>query len=427
MFTSSVQPYSRRLENGLILKSLSREEDIERLAAFNDGIHGAGVGPMTRCLILDHPHTRPEHWLYIEDEASGQIVSSICFIPWTWRYEDVTLKAGEMGIVGTLETYRQRGLIRALDGRFKELLRSEGCHASHIQGIPYFYRQFGYEYSIPLQGGWRLDMYEIPDEDAGGTGSAPYTFRQVTEADIPLLKDLYDEAGRDITVWAQRDEAIWRYLLGPAMKTETAAETWLVLDPTGQPVGYWRVALHDFGPSLNINEGSRLDHPAAVASLRMFKRLALERGKPYIRIFVAEGHPLITAARAWKASDMGTYGWQIYFPDVARLLRTLAPVLERRISTSPFAGLTRQVVINLYREAFELRFEDGQLTAVEAVGYREGGDIQLPPPLIAPLVLGCRSRAELSQGYPDVGCWGQAQMLVDTLFPKVKSYLHTIY
>ena len=157
------QPYRKELGNGLILKSVADERDAERLAAFNAVIHDEGVAAMARALIFHHPNTRPEHWLFVENEPTGQVVSSLCLIPWTWRYEDVALKAGEMGIVGTLEAYRHRGLIRALVARFDELLREGGYDLSHIQGIPYFYRRFGYEYAIPLEAGLRVEPYLIPD------------------------------------------------------------------------------------------------------------------------------------------------------------------------------------------------------------------------------------------------------------------------
>jgi hypothetical protein len=89
--------------------------------------------------------------------------------------------------------------------------------------------------------------------------------------------------------------------------------------------------------------------------------------------------------------------------------------------------MTREVVVNLYREAFALRFESGRLVEAVTVGFREGGDLRLPPQLFTPLVLGYRTRSELETLFPDVGAWGQSRLLVDTLFPKVPSYLYTIY
>ena len=91
-------PYRQALGDGLVLKSLADERDTERLAAFSGLIFGDGVAALTRELILNHPRSQPEHWLFVEDEGSGQIVSTLCLIPWTLRYEDVILRSGEAGI-----------------------------------------------------------------------------------------------------------------------------------------------------------------------------------------------------------------------------------------------------------------------------------------------------------------------------------------
>ena len=424
MFTST-EPYRRELGNGLTLKSVAGERDVERVAVFNGIIHGEGVAAMTRALIFHHPNTRPGHWLFVEDETTGQVVSSLCLIPWTWRYEDTELKAGEMGIVGTMEAYRHRGLSRALATRFDELLREGDYDLSHIQGIPYFYRQFGYEYAIPLEGGWRVELHLIPD--APSDEPARYTFRQATLDDLPALMQMYDEAAGDLSISAVRDEASWRYLLGPSLQTEMVAETWLVLDEAGQPAGYLRIPQHGFGERLIVNEVSHLSSDAAMATLRQLKDLAAERDKPYIRLNVPADSVLAQAARYRGAHDLGTYAWQIRLMDVGRLLRKLAPLLERRTAASPLAGLTQNVCLNLYREAFELRFEGGKLTAVESLGFSERGGIRIPPPLAVPLLLGYRSREELAQAHHDVSIRGEWRHLVDVLFPKTTSFIYTIY
>ncbi|NLX10309.1 MAG: GNAT family N-acetyltransferase [Chloroflexi bacterium] len=405
------------------MKSVASAEDAERLGAFNEAIHGDGTDAMTRELILHHPHTRPEHWLYVEDDASGQVVSSLCLIPWTWRYGSVTLRAGEMGIVGTLEPYRHRGLIRALDGRFKELLRDGGYHLSHIQGIPYYYRQFGYEYTLPLEVEWNLDLYRIPDAEHD-TG---WRFRQATLDDVPLLARLYDDAMADLDISAVRDADTWRFLLEHSPKTAMASETWLLLEPGGQPVAYFIIELGGFGVGLNVNGASRVRFDQGQAILRQLKALAVERGKPFVRLNLHDQSTLVQLAREWGAYSDGGYAWQIYLPDVAALLRQIGPVLEQRLAHSIFAGLTDSVTINLYRAAFRMQFEGGQLKAVEALGRVETGGLHLPPTLFAPLVLGYRSREELHANYPDVSMWGYSGLLIDTLFPRMESFIHMIY
>jgi predicted N-acetyltransferase YhbS len=416
-------PYRQPLADGLVLRTAADERDVERVAAFNGTIHGPGVASMTRNLLIHHPHTRGSDLIYVEAGRSGQVVSSLCLIPWTWRYEGVDLPAGEMGIVGTLEEYRHRGLIRAQVDVFKRRLRERGCLLSQIQGIPYFYRQFGYEYALPLEGGLRIELRDVSTPPDG-----PFALRVATRDDLPALTRLYDEAAGDLAIHAVRDKATWRYLLAHTGGTEMERDTWIVQGAGGQIAGYVCVPKHHFGKELVVSEVSRLGFDAALATLDHLKTLALERDKPGIRLNLPASCTLMQLARSLGAHDLGTYAWQIHVPDFAVLLRALAPVLERRIAGSPFAGLTRDVRLSLYREALVLRFVEGRLTEVTNGGTT--GDeaiLHLPPLQFIPLVLGYRTVAELRAAYPDVSVTPTRRLLVEALFPKVPSFIYTIY
>jgi len=74
-----------------------------------------------------------------------------------------------------------------------------------------------------------------------------------------------------------------------------------------------------------------------------------------------------------------------------------------------------------------MRFEGGRLVAAEPLGFSDRGGIRLPPLLLAPLLLGYRSYEELSQAHHDVSVRGELRYLVDVLFPKVSSFIYTIY
>ncbi len=422
MLTPS-EPLNHPLFDGLVLKSIADENDVERVAAFNGMIHGGGVVGMSRELVLNHPATRPEQWLFIEDESAQKVVSSLCLIPWRWNFEGVTLKAGEMGIVGTDEQYRRRGLNRALDVRFKELLNEGEFDLSQIQGIPYYYRQFGYEYAIPLEGGHQVELYSIPD----ATLPEGISFRTATVEDIPTLQRLYEQSTQALGISAWRDADIWAFLLGPSLKTEMVADTWLI-EHESEILGYWRISRHGFGEGQIISEASALPGELAGAVLRHCKQLAREAEKPYIRLNIPRQHLLVELARAWGAKDLGTYAWQIYLPDVQRLLNKLIPVFERRLATSAFAGMTRSFVISLYREAYELRFEGGRITGINTLAPGDDrSDLRSPPNAFVPLVMGHKRRESLAENYPDFGCYGEAQLLTDILFPKMDAFLYTQY
>jgi Acetyltransferase (GNAT) domain len=409
---------------GLKLRAVAGPEDVERVAAFNALIHDEATAPTWRVWMTEHPEASRSHWLFIEEEeAAGRVVAALCLLPWRLSYAGVELRSGEMGVVGTLEEYRGRGLQRALNVRFDELLRAGGYDLSHIQGIPYFYRQFGYEYAMPLEAWWRLELHMAP----GAAPATGHSCRLATDDDLPELMRCYDEAARALDIAALRDEATWCYHLGPGLATETGAETWVVRDAQGAMGGYVRVARTGFGDGLIVAEASLLSPAAALAALATLRRLAVERAKPFIRINLPGDAPLVVAARGLGGYDGGAYAWQVRLPDPAALLRRLAPVLEQRVAASMYAGLSRDVTLNLYRERLTLCFEGGRLVTVTAGRGAGPADLRLPPPLLAPLLLGHRSLHEIAHIYPDAIAARESANLVDTLFPRMRSWLYQPY
>lgn len=416
--------FARDLGGGLTLRSLRGPEDVERVAAFDALIHGPDTEATWRSWMTAHPYAAdPRRWLFVEEPHGGRVVAALCQIPWRLQYAGVALPSAELGVVGTLEEYRGRGLQRALVARFDELLAEGGFLLTQIQGIPYFYRQFGYEYAVPLEAWGRVDLHLVP---AAPADSAPAAMRPAAAADIPALAALYDGAGAALGLGALRDEAVWRYLLGPATAMATGAETWVIEWPGGAPAGYFRTFFQGFGEGLICGECSELGADEALAALRWLKALAVERGKPYIRLNLPARSALARLGLALGGHDGGAYAWQFRIPDPAAFLRAIAPALERRLAASPYAGLTQVLRVNLYRGGLALHFEAGRLAGV-AAGAQGWGDLRLPPQLLPPLLLGHRSLAELQHIFPDASADGAARPLVETLFPKMEGFLYQPY
>jgi hypothetical protein len=190
------------------------------------------------------------------------------------------------------------------------------------------------------------------------------------------------------------------------------------------------VERYPFGEELCVNEASHLGFEAALAALQQLKRLAVEREKPGIRLNLPADATLTRLARSLEAHDEGSYAWQIHVPDVAALLRALSPVLEHRLADSPFAGLTREIQLHLYPEGIALHLEAGRLTRVtRAEPDASAGDVILrcPPLPFIPLVLGHRTWRDLQATHPDVLVPPLWRLLVDTLFPRVPSFLYSPY
>ncbi len=417
----------RELGNGLVIRTVASESDVERVAAFNSLVHGSeGVGENVRRLIHYHPLSRPADFIFVEDEANGQVVSSLSCNPWRLRYDGEELLAGEMGFVGTLEPYRGRGLVRAQVSLFKEMLRERGCHLSIIQGIPYYYRQFGYEYALPLENDVRLEPHQVPLLPEGAEPT--HTCRPVAPTDLADLARLYDEAMQDFDIYAERDKAIWRYIWEQTPGTDVETEIWMVEDRASQIVGYFRIQKHPlYGPGLTPNEVSRLSHDATQAVLRQLAALARERSQPFIRLNLPASCTLVREALALGAHDRGGYAWQIHIPDPVRLLRAIGPALERRVAASAYAGLIADLPIYLFRQTVLLRWQKGRLADVCWTRQDTDWLLRLPPPLLAPVILGHWSWQELQRTRPDVAAAREWTPLLDVLFPPLRAYIYQIY
>jgi hypothetical protein len=404
----------------MVLRTASGAADFERVARINGEIHIHSVAELTRALTAHFPGIEPRDVIFVEDTQSGAAVSTLMLVPWVLYYDGIPVPAGEMAIVGTLESYRKRGLIRGQVIYFMERLRERSCLISHIQGIPYYYRQFGYEYAIPLEGGLLLSGRELPAQEADG-----FCFRAATIADVSLLAGLYDAAAADLEIRARRTAEEWRYIFDRTPGTETEGETWLI-EGESEPPGYFRLPAHHFGDALTVNEVSRLSYDQALAVLHRVVALAGERNKPGVRLNLPVNSTIMRAARAFGADDLGAYAWQIHLPDVAALLKTIGPVLEKRVAASPFAGLTRQLQIGFYRNSATLDFVAGKLSSVAASGP-SGGETNMPPEAFVKLVLGYKTLDELHSMYPDFGVAAAERLLLATLFPPMNSFLYSPY
>lgn len=423
---SQSEAYGKKLGDGLVLKTAANEDDVKRIADCDAEVFGKEecVDELCISLFTKHPKVSLDDLIYIEDEKTGQVVSTLCLIPWKWKYEDVTIEVGELGIVGTRPPYRKKGLIRTQVDFFKEKLNERKFDISKIQGIPYFYRQFDYEYTVPLEGGYELELHQIPDLKKDE--KPKYNIRPEAHSDLQILAKLYDEAADNLQICAYRDDSIWQYLNISASTESMGFESWVVEDLESNIVGYFRVKKHGFASGLIVYEISELNYDMTMDILRYLKKLATERSKPNIRLNLPDNSAIVKASLYHGGRDVGKYAWQIHIPDMPRFIKKIAPVLEKRIANSPFAGFTEDILLNLHIDTISIGFSNGKITKVESQGP-SGGPMAIPPRAATAMVLGYRSREELKPHWPDLSMAPRYKYLADILFPKMTSHIYTIY
>jgi predicted acetyltransferase len=414
----------RDLGDGLVMRAIESEEDIRRIAvAHREAFGEAELELLTTEVFAKYPGFEWQDGILVEDTRSKEVVSSICLIPSEWSYEGIGLKVAELGIVGTRKEYRRRGLVRAQMEVFERQLQERGFDLGAIEGIPYFYRQFGYEYAAPLHTDCKLELALIPDLAEGEQETAQ--IRPLTEADIAQAMAFLEASTGYLCVRVKRDASAWHYLGSLSPSNPNRAEAYIV-ESGGQPAGYFRMALHGREEKVwQCREMSNLGYDAILTVLRFMKRRSVEKGGQRLSLDLHPSAPAMLVGKRLGGQSRRPYGWQIRIPNRARFLQTIAPVLERRIAESVLAGLSQSVQLNFYEEAIELVFQKGKLERVASVGPTDTNNgIRLPPYPDVQLLMGYRSREEILDYRLDFRVDGKFQLLVDTLFPKRESYIY---
>ena len=404
--------------------------------------------PRHRAMILSmmggrHPLVGSEDFAYIEDTGSGKIVASSCLMHQRWEYDGIPFAVGRPEMVVTDPDYRNRGLIRAIFAALHERSAAHGEAVQVITGIPYFYRQFGYEYALDLEGGRIVYPAMIPPAPAG---PEPYALRDATTDDIPFIAAIYDRQRRDSLVSATISEDYWRYAFAdfstpthPAGAFHRQWDLRIIVDGAGTACGYVRIGTQTYEGKLYCWEiAAREGVSLAAVALPILRallplgeeaaiaaRTAGEGGEVFTQIILCmeREHPLYAVLGDMVAPRfVEPYAWYVRVPDLAGFLWTIAPALERRLASSPLATYSGELRLDFFRDGLRLAFADGKLAAIEPWRRPIWGERQhaaFPPLVFLKLVFGHRSLAELRDAFPDIRVGqGEVEGLLEALFPK---------
>jgi len=122
------------------------------------------------------------------------------------------------------------------------------------------------------------------------------------------------------------------------------------------------------------------------------------------------------------------YAWQIKIPDKARYLKKIAPVLEKRMAQSPFPLFSEAIRLDFFRSSIDLTWEKGKLASVEPGEGDCPNTFSMTEEWFSALALGHRSWRELRHIQPSIFPSSEkTALLIETLFPTCKSWIHEQY
>jgi hypothetical protein len=430
------------LGDGLLIRRAT-PADTEALVAFNADVHrrspadppDEGIGAWTRDLMeRPHPTFRIDDFLVVEDRRSGAIVSSMNLISQTWSYGGIPFGVGRVELVGTHPDYRRRGLVRRQFEIVHRWSEERGELVQAITGIPWYYRQFGYEYALALSTNRAINVDHVP---ALGDAQTPgFRVRPATAADIPFVARL-DEQVRDRSlVTCLRDEALWRNVLdGRSVDSPFHEVLRIVESPGGESAGFlvhgqslrngtlW-ADMFELLPGLSwlAVTPAVLRHLAAVGDDYAADGASGRCQEVGFRL--EPGHPVHRVIPDSLSRFELPFACYIRVPDLARFIRHVAPALEARLARSIAAGHTGELLLSFHRDGLGMRFENGRLTAVDprpTLIFPEAS-AGFPGLTFLQLLFGYRSLDQLEDAFPDCRArTTQGRAVLNALFPPQPS------
>jgi len=424
---------------GLILRR-STPDDADALAEFNARIH-SDDGPdkpderlaaWTRDLLTrPHPTFHPDDFTVVEEIATGRIVSSMNLISQTWTYEGISFGVGRSELVGTLPEFRKRGLIRAQYDEIHKWSAERSEMVQAITGIPYFYRQFGYEMSMNLGG--RRAGYEpqVPQLKEGE--SEPYSFRPATGDDLSFIAELYEGSQARYAVSCSRTTEIWQYELdGPSQNSLARRKMLVIEDDSGERIGYHFHNFETYGGGLWALAYELVPGVSWLAVTPSVVRYLWETGDTLAKeqekrrtsfgFHLGAEHPVYEALGNGLPTERRPYAWYLRVPDLVGFLHHIKPALERRLANSIAAGHSGTLKISFFKpEGLQIVIERGRLTGIE-MKELDDDNVDFPGLTFLQVLFGYHSLDELYHSFPDC-LWdtNETRALLNILFPKKPS------
>ncbi|TXT54581.1 MAG: hypothetical protein BAJATHORv1_60077 [Candidatus Thorarchaeota archaeon] len=396
------------------------KDDIPQIYDHVKAVHGEEIIPVVERIFNHKSDFVIEDNFIAYDSEKNLVASYLCLLRHTMLIDGARIPMAQMEIVGTLPEYRNRGYIRRLNQLFEKRASLYEIPLFVIAGIPYYYRELGYEYAIPMLSRLIVAKELIPKLKSGVTESAEII--PIDTHNFDLFLEARKQRNSFLNIYRDIETSDATYVLEGELGTETGLELQVLLNEE-QIVGMFNIEV-SWG-NLQIEELWVEDVKYIPTILRYAKKKAIERELAIAIEFPSNPEIAINLERLAQSRFTQGYAWYTKIPNMKQFLELLAPALENRIDNSRFKDYTGDLRISCFKEGFVIQFEKGVVESVEHLQQIHLKDMELfvPPKVINQLVLGHFSYKELDEFYPDVTATSAKIPLVNVLFPKLNGNL----
>lgn len=435
--------YTRTLADGSLLRwGTSADADAYAQLAESSfvlpqfSISNPNVGPYARDMCSGHHPLCTPADIAVVCSPNGEMLAAAALLTQPLQYAGIDISVGRPELVCSSPQVRQRGYIREIMQLLHHKSSARGDLMQAITGIPNYYHQFGYVWSVDYNAFRTVRLADIPT-----THETELIVRKATLAEYAVFAALYDHerTHRTSMVSTPYSATMYHHALTTSCSREQHVPH-VVCKVTGEIIGFvTMLAYSDEDGGVCITglgfAPTQSPHQYFIATLIALKTYVSTLPKAHVTFpETSKLYIQVDAQPAWEAlfhtfrihtTTEAPYTWYIRVPEFAAFLWHIRSALEARMAASAFRGYTGALIIWFYGTGVEMTWRDGTLQSVtpwRAPAYGEPFHATYPPGIFAQQVFGWRSFRELHTWRKDV--WAQAECIpmLETLFPTQSSW-----
>lgn len=399
------------------IHSLETSNRLEDLIELNAKVHNVDSGFCRRLLELNPASNNSSYHRFLT--VDGKIVSGTSLIRHNLRWYGSDIRAGEIGLVGTLEDFRNKGYSRLLMSSFLKTMEEERIPLSFLWGIPNFYEKDQYYYAYPHHETRYVSFPFNCTEKFETTAS----IRPAIEDDLGEIQNLYRTYNADLNGHHIRYRKNWDYyfkLTGGNGREKTG---WWVLENPSD--GYAFVPEIPKKPPEIREIAVTSEEALKNIVVGIFKKYrGLEKigfrhhpGMPIGRWLYHWGAKIRSHEDIWK----GAWGGMVRLNDPQSCLRGMEKTFAERLSMSRFFNISTEIAFSSELGSVSINISDGKVDVHRYDGHTK---LEIPARVLTPITTGYHAidkyRDEL-KNIPD-----EIFEILSVLFPGGKVYMYSM-
>lgn len=392
----------------------STDKEFEGLKNMSKKIFDQEVYELADDLFYRSPKNEDNIYFYAYDQEKAKYVGILCLLATPVKYGDVVIKTAEYGIAGTIKEYRGQGINDKLTKLFFEKTKELNYELVIIEGIPYFYRRYGFNYAVEMTNK-KIDLDNLDLKN-----NKNLKFRKAESKELDFLVKSYKNTVNSYDLCKIKDKKIIKAQLDKYISAPVKKD-YYILEDNKKKIGYFTV---DIGDDIQISDISNdLTFNQYEAVLKYFK----DRNHKKITTNLKENNKFVKYLNSLGANGGRWYSYQLKIVDEFKLLNKIKPILEKRIKNSIYKNEKLTLNYDNYKEIIQIKINNSKINLQKLNRDEVDSDLALIPQGAVKLFFGEKEITEITDFLPDCYVKDKYNDIINLLFPQLNSHFYVNY